>query len=273
MWWGNNAKFERFAVEVVKHSLGGISEHDLLHRLASRFPNARKESLSKAISSIDIHWLKDIARFDCNLLVPIKLDASRSLLPKEHNAYITADKANDHDEREYYGPLKSFISEELSLHNSIYEFGGNVMPEGHWWTNPDLLGAVRPQPAARPFVQPEIISVEVKSKIGIPDNANSYVNNREKLFGAYSQALSYRLFSHRVIISVPEIPNIVQKSLFERRCSFYGIGLIYFSGPPESPAFRWRLHPTSSMPDVQTLNDFMSIIERAKPEIYKNLFS
>jgi hypothetical protein len=104
------------------------------------------------------------------------------------------------------------------------------------------MGVLKARPSDILQFPTEIISAEVKIENG-------------GLITAFGQACSYRLFSHKTYIAVPESSKEDDVSRLESLCLVFGIGLILFdSTNPKNPKFSIRARASRHNPDMFYVN-------------------
>jgi hypothetical protein len=145
-------------------------------------------------------------------------------------------------ENEFYNSFANYLMEDLEECTNAISLGGNKF--GDKWGTPDVLGVYKfseTDPIRPPI---EIISAEIKI-------------DTNQLVTAFGQACSYKLFSHKVYLVVP---NEAERDIgrVESLCSRFGIGLILFDkNNPQNPNFEIRTRATKSEPDYFYVNEYL----------------
>lgn len=150
-------------------------------------------------------------------------------------------------EGEFYTPFADWLVNELEECTKAIAVGGNVF--GDKWGTPDVLG-VR-EPKRSDIIRPptEIVAAEIKI------NVNGLIT-------AFGQACSYKLFSHRSYIVVPQSSSDEDISRLDALARIFGIGFILFDvATPRVPNFSIRVRATRHEPDIFYVNRYLKLIE------------
>ncbi len=132
--------------------------------------------------------------------------------------------------------------------NKAIPLGGNKFQDR--WGTPDVIGTYKVLGIGS--IQPpvEVISAEIKT-------------NSNQLITSFGQACSYKLFSHKVYLVIPEDSPEKDIKRIESLCIKFGIGLILFNkNNKDNPNFRILTRAIKSEPDYFYLNKNLKIIER-----------
>ena len=125
--------------------------------------------------------------------------------------------------------------------------GGGSASHGKWGM-PDVMGAL--QPNHNDFVQfsDKIVSAEIKSD----KSSNAIIT-------AFGQACTYRLFSHKTYLVIPEPKDINHTNRIEKLCQIFGIGLVYFDPDqkPDVSIYNLKLPAQKHSPDMFYVNDIV----------------
>jgi hypothetical protein len=143
-------------------------------------------------------------------------------------------------EEEFYAAFADFLVKELEDCTKAIPIGGNKFKDK--WGTPDVVGVLKPRPSDILSFPEEIISAEIK----VDDTG---------LITAFGQACSYRLFSHKAFIVIPQNAREEDISRLDSLCMIFGIGLILFDTTnPEHPNFQIRTRATKQDPDMFYVN-------------------
>jgi hypothetical protein len=118
------------------------------------------------------------------------------------------------------------------------------MRGGGKWGNPDVVGVYRPLAGEVMRFNPEIVTVEIKIEVG-------------EAVTAFGQAVSYRLFSNKTYLFVPEVTAEDDKGRLESFCHLNGVGLVYFGLKKRDPKYVSRLRVQRFDPDMFYVNVFV----------------
>ncbi len=155
-------------------------------------------------------------------------------------------------EERFYKPFADYLEGELQECDKAIPLGGKRF--GDKWGTPDVIGKLEPMPSDPIKWFTQIISAEIKAET-------------RDLITAFGQACSYKLFSHKSYLVIPNNSPEEDKERLDALCLFFGIGLIYFdSNNPDDPQFDIRVRPQKHEPDMFYVNKFIKIIE---PELLR----
>jgi len=156
---------------------------------------------------------------------------------KEVTAAASADEQTV-AEKEFYDPFAAWLVDNDEA-TSAKAIGGAIF--GGKWNTPDVLGVLKPTPTDRIKFEPQIVSAELK------------VDKNQPVV-AFGQAISYRLFSHK---SYVVLPNTISKDDLDRLtalATIYGLGLVTFRLDPANPEFVVQVRAATSQPDMFYVN-------------------
>ena len=143
-------------------------------------------------------------------------------------------------EEDFYAPFAEYLVKELEECTKAIPVGGNRFRDK--WGTPDVVGVMKPRPSDILSFPEEIISGEVKI-----DDAG--------LITAFGQACSYKLFSHKSYIAIPQSAREEDISRLDSLCMIFGIGLILFDATnPKDPNFQIRTRALKQDPDMFYVN-------------------
>jgi hypothetical protein len=101
--------------------------------------------------------------------------------------------------------------------------GGNIF-KGKWNT-PDVIGVLRPRKGDLIKFDPQIVSAGIKIDPSQPVTA-------------FGQAVSYRLFSHKCYLVLPDSTAADDLDRVEALPTVFGLGLVVFNVDPDNPGFQ-----------------------------------
>ncbi|MBK6965352.1 MAG: hypothetical protein IPH20_15825 [Bacteroidales bacterium] len=133
------------------------------------------------------------------------------------------------------------------MYKTAIPLGGSKFKDK--WGTPDVLGIKEPRKSDIIKFPTEIVSVEIKT-----DSSN--------LITAFGQACSYKLFSHKTYIVVPNSSTKEDIDRLDSLAMIFGIGLILFDAKkPKEPAFEIRTRASRHEPDMFYSNKYMRLVE------------
>jgi hypothetical protein len=147
----------------------------------------------------------------------------------------------------FYEPFAEWLVNELEECTSAIPVGGNVFRDR--WGTPDVIG-IREAKRSDIIKPPtEIVTAEIKIDLN-------------GLITAFGQCCSYKLFSHRAYIVVPENSSEEDISRLDALARIFGIGFILFDASnPKEPSFSIRVRASRHEPDVFYVNKYLKLIE------------
>lgn len=135
--------------------------------------------------------------------------------------------------------------------------GGKLFKEK--WATPNVIGVLRPQAHDIIKFESRIISAEMKV-----DSTQPVV--------ASGQAVSYKLFSHKSFIVIPNTTGKDDLARLEALCSIRGVGLVTFTLDKEAPDYNTLVPAQQTSPDMFYVNQMARrLLDVSKP-IFKKLF-
>lgn len=151
------------------------------------------------------------------------------------------------DEAIFYQSFADYLVNDLEECTKAMPLGGNKF--GDKWGTPDVLGIYKfseTEPVRPPS---EIVSAEIKV-------------DTSQLITAFGQACSYKLFSHKVYLVIPNDAE-GDISRIESLCLMFGLGLIIFDkNNSEKPNFEIRTRAAKSEPDFLYVNKYLKSLGR-----------
>jgi hypothetical protein len=143
-------------------------------------------------------------------------------------------------EEDFYEAVKNYLIVELQECTESITLGGNLFKDK--WGTPDVIGVNKPKPTDILKFPVEIVSVEVKT-------------DTSSLITAFGQACSYKLFSHKTYIAIPENSPTEDIERLESLSLIIGIGLITFDNKnPNDPKFKIKCRAIKTDPDMFYVN-------------------
>ncbi|QID34164.1 hypothetical protein G3M65_00920 [Hydrogenobacter sp. T-8] len=239
------------ALQVIKYFESGIRYSELKREISKRLPEANPKTIENAL-----HRLRQ----------GIQKGVEKRVSMPEKGLYVWNDKQTrskqivykpKNREEDFYQPFANYLVEELSECTKAVPLGGNIFQDK--WGTPDVIGVYRFSDIDPIKPPPELITAEIKIAI---DTAS--------LITAFGQACSYKLFSHKVYVAIPEQAGQEAISRLESLCILFGIGLILFNfEDPNDPQFQIRTRAQKSEPDYYYLNQYLRRLpEDKKRELF-----
>jgi hypothetical protein len=158
-------------------------------------------------------------------------------------------------EEDFYESFVAWLVNDQEECTKAKELGGNIF--GGKWGTPDVIGVSKSLPTDIIEKDIEITSVEIKLA-------------QNELITAFGQACSYKLFSHKVYLVIPQQSNSEEISRLDSLCYLFGIGLVLFDNTNSNiPNYQLKNRAQKGEPDNYYLN---KNIEKAK-DFFNELLS
>ena len=249
-------KIIKKALEILKNNPQGVRYVELVKRIKKEFSEIKEKHIYGTI--YDLHRRmphqvekpeRGLFRFIFYRQVKISDEGKGT-----DSADVTKWGKRGLLEENFYQKFADYLKTDLEECTEAIPLGKNKFQDK--WSTPDVFGIYKFSEAdpIRPI--PEIISAEIKS-------------DQNQLITAFGQTCSYKLFSHKVYLVIPQDSNETDKSRLESLCSRFGIGLITFNrNNKENPNFQIRTRAIKSEPDYFYVNEYL---RRLDPEDLKKM--
>jgi len=160
-------------------------------------------------------------------------------------------------EEDFYEPFAKWLRDGLDEVTEAIPIGGNVF-KGKWNT-PDVIGVLRPLTGDLIKFAPQIVSAEIKVDPSQPVTA-------------FGQAISYRLFSHKCYLVLPDTTSADDLDRVEALATVFGLGLVKFTVNPGDPNFQLVVRATLSEPDMIYVNQMAKHLNNYDSKAFDRLF-
>lgn len=159
-------------------------------------------------------------------------------------------------EKEFYEPFATWLVEQDEATNAK-AIGGHIF--GGKWNTPDVLGVLKPRSSDRIRFEPQIVSAELK------------VDKNQPVV-AFGQAISYRLFSHKSYVVLPDTISKDDLDRLTALATIYGLGLVTFKLDPANPEFLVQVRAATSQPDMFYVNQMATRLAESDRRGFGQLF-
>ncbi|MBS0255392.1 MAG: hypothetical protein JSS36_09350 [Proteobacteria bacterium] len=159
-------------------------------------------------------------------------------------------------ESDFYKPFAEWLMSLDEVTEAI-PVGGNIL-KGKWNT-PDVIGVLRPLSGDLVKFSPKIVSAEIKIDPAQPVTA-------------FGQAVSYRLFSHKSYLVLPNTTIAEDLDRIEALCGVFGLGLVVFDLNEDRPDFRMVTRAISAEPDMIYVNQLAKRLNQVDSKAFDRLF-
>lgn len=230
-------KIIKKTLEILENRSNGIRYSELFREIKNQLPEVPENTIHGTIWDLD-KKISEIVKPERGIFV-LKRYLKADIETKLKEVEKTVRGIN---ETVFYNSFADYLVKDLGECTKAIPLGGNKF--GDRWGTPDVLGIYKfseTDPIRPPI---EIISAEIKI-------------DTNQLVTAFGQACSYKLFSHKVYLVVP---NEAERDIgrVESLCSRFGIGLILFDkNNPKDPSFEIRTRAMKSEPDYFYVNEYL----------------
>ncbi|MBM4166658.1 MAG: hypothetical protein FJ218_07065 [Ignavibacteria bacterium] len=231
------------AIEFLKSTSSGIRYSELVKKLQDEFQSFPVNTIQGSIWNLDTLFPERVYKpsrgyFRHTDFIKIEVHIEERTANK---------KISKIKEEEFYEPFAEWLVNELEECTKAIAIGGNKFKDK--WGTPDVIGIREPRKSDIIKPPTEIISVEIKV-------------DSSSLITAFGQACSYKLFSHKSYIVVPNNSPEEDIARLDALGRSFGIGLILFDNEhPKNPEFEIRVRATKHEPDMFYVNKCMKIVE------------
>jgi hypothetical protein len=230
------------AVELLKATPNGIRYSDLVRQIQQALPHIPINTIHGNVWNLESRLPQEVYKPARGYFRHVQF---REQIPLEET--ISQPALEKIKEEEFYKPFADWIVNELEECTKAISVGGNRFKDK--WGTPDVIGIREPRKSDIIKPPTEVVSAEVKV-----DSSN--------LITAFGQACSYKLFSHKTYIVIPNDSSEEDVARLDALSRIFGIGLILFnSSDPEDPKFEIRVRATKHEPDMFYTNKYMKLIE------------
>ena len=160
-------------------------------------------------------------------------------------------------EKDFYEPFATWLRDAQEEVTEALAIGGNIFKTK--WNTPDVIGVLRPRKGDLVKFEPQIVSVEIKT-----DPGQSVV--------AFGQAISYRLFSHKCYLVLPNGTAVDDLDRIMSLATIFGLGLVTFSVDATNPSFMLVVRAVLAQPDMVYVNQMATLLNNYDPKGFDRLF-
>ncbi len=230
------------AVELLEKEPRGLRFLELMRRLKQELPDVK--SARRVIPNLHVFRPEEISKPARGLFRHTRF---RETEVESDIKLVEGLPRNKGGEDRFYKSFAEYLVEELEECTKAIPLGGNCFKNK--WGTPDVIGVLRPRESDILQFPAEIVSAEVK----VDSNA---------LITAFGQACSYRLFSHKVYLVIPDAVSESDLAQLDALCRVFGLGFILFDAEnPEEPNYQIRVRATRHEPDMFYANRNLKVVE------------
>jgi hypothetical protein len=215
----------------------GLRWMDLYVGIKSEFPNMKNGTIVGGLRKFYNKNTSIVYKPDKGLYKLLKYQNTINFI---NNSVQTSGQQSTIKEEDFYESFADWLVDDQEECTKAKELGGNIF--GNRWGTPDVIGVYKSLPTDIIKGEIEITSVEIK-----------YSQN--ELITAFGQVCSYKLFSHKVYLVIPQQSNSEEISRLDSLCFLFGIGLVLFDNTnPNLPNYVLKNRAQKGSPDFYYLN-------------------
>jgi hypothetical protein len=229
----------------------GLRWADLYSAIRMEYPNMKNGTIVGGLRNFYNKNTNLVYKPDKGLYKLIKYQDNNSqnvIISASQNSVIQQNvQVSSIKEEDFYESFAAWLVNDQEECTKAKELGGNIF--GGKWGTPDVIGVSKSLPTDIIVKEIEITSAEIKL-------------SQNELITAFGQACSYKLFSHKVYLVIPQQSNAEEISRLDSLCFLFGIGLVLFDNTnPNIPNYQLKNRSQKGEPDNYYLN---KNIDRAK---------
>lgn len=231
------------AIKLVTETPAGV-RYSVLHKtILKKHPEIPSNTIHGSLHKFRTHLPPDIYLPSKGLYKHTKFKDPKESIPEVSPVVKPPPKI---DEEHFYGQFADWIVNELEECTRAIPLGGNKFKDK--WGTPDVIGVREPRKSDIIKPPTEIIAAEIKT-------------DSQALIVAFGQACSYKLFSHRSYIVVPDDSSDEDIARLDALARIFGIGLILFDKKNKAAEFEIRVRASRHEPDMFYVNKYLKLIE------------
>ena len=232
------------ALEILVNEPNGLHYSELMRKVKEALPEAKQNTIHGSLWNLDTTKAELIYKPARGLFRHVSFKETEI----EKDIQIAEKKPKGKvSEEDFYESFADWIKNELEECTKAISLGGNRFKDK--WGTPDVVGVRAPRPSDILKLPAEIVSAEIKT------DSNSLIT-------AFGQACSYRLFSHKVYLVIPNSSSESDLARVDALCRLYGIGLILFDAQkPKDPGYEIRVRAAKNEPDMFYVNRNLKTVE------------
>ena len=238
-------KITEKAIELLKENPDGLRYSEIVRSIYEHFNNIPIKNIQWTVWELHTQLPDTIYKPSRGLF---RLIEYRSEETDQLEERLVPKQPKRIKEEDFYTPFADWLVSELEECTKAIALGGNRFKDK--WGTPDVIGkkeSLRSDMIEAPI---EIVSVEIKTEV-------------TQLVTAFGQACSYRLFSHKSYLVIPQRAPSDEIARLDSLCMVFGIGLILFDSLSAiNPQFGIRVRPIKQEPDMFYVNKYMKYVEK-----------
>jgi hypothetical protein len=231
------------AVQLLADAPQGLRCSELIRLILRELPGIKEASLHWTIPNLHVSRPEEIYKPARGLFRHTKFRETEV----ERDVEVAETPRKRGREEGFYASFAEYLVDELEECTKAIPLGGNCFKDK--WGTPDVIGVLCPKQSDILKFPAEVVSAEIKT------DCNALIT-------AFGQACSYRLFSHRVYLVVPDSVSESDLAQLDALCRVFGLGLILFDAENSGqPGYQIRGRATKYEPDMFYANRNLKVIE------------
>lgn len=231
------------AMKLVAEAPTGI-RYSVLHKtIRGILPDIPENTIHGALHRFRTHLPADVFLPAKGLYKHVQYKDAKEQVP---GVTVIVKPAPKFVEEQFYAQFADWLVNEIEECTKAIPLGGNKFKDK--WGTPDVIGVREPRKSDIIKPPTEIIAAEVKT-------------DSQALIVAFGQACSYKLFSHRSYIVVPDDSSDEDIARLDALARIFGIGLILFDKQAKEAEFEIRVRASRHEPDMFYVNKYLKLIE------------
>ena len=232
------------AIEILESNPNGVRYSALVRKLQEQLPEIPINTIHGIVWDLETRIPTKVYKPARGLYRHI-IFREQELAEQEKAIPLKIEKIK---EEAFYAPFANWLVEEMEECTKAIPLGGNKFRDK--WGTPDVIGIRDSLRSDIIKVPTEIVSAELKT-------------DTRDLITAFGQACSYKLFSHKNYIVIPNNSSQDDISRLDALCLIFGIGLVLFDNKNvTTPKFEIRVRPLKHEPDMFYVNKYIKLIEK-----------
>lgn len=231
------------AIEVLQLNPKGVRYSELVRTIKEYLPDIPVNTVHGVVWNLEMRVSEEVYKPARGLFRLTKFREVEST-EAEQIAPAIVERVNEED---FYQPFADWLVNELEECTRAIPLGGNKFKDK--WGTPDVIGTREARKSDIVRIPTEIISAEIKIDTG-------------NLITAFGQACSYKIFSHKTYIVIPNDSFKDDISRLDSLSLIFGIGLVLFDrSNKDDPKYDIRVRPLKHEPDMFYVNKYLKLIE------------
>ncbi|MGP8214238.1 MAG: hypothetical protein ACLQQ4_01610 [Bacteroidia bacterium] len=239
-------QIKKLALELLTNKPEGLRYSELVAAISAYNSAFNHNTINGCIWNLDAQFPEEVYKADRGLFRLLKFKENLTDETIELKGSKTS-KRNGLSEDDFYSPFAEWLVNELEECTRAIPLGGNIFKDK--WGTPDVIGVRESKRSDIIQFPTEIISAEIKI-------------DSTGLITAFGQACSYKIFSHKSYIVVPNDSQEEDITRLDTLCRQFGLGLILFTANnKDNPRFEIRARAVKHEPDMFFVNRNLKLIE------------